>query len=446
MDLSDLRAADAAAELARGTIKSIDLVDACLARIAERDDQIKAWAHLDADVARDQARACDEARAAGRDIGPLHGVPVGIKDIFDTRDWPTENGTVLDAGRRPTEDCTVVTLLTEAGAVIMGKTATTELAGFEPTVTTNPHDPSRTPGGSSSGSAAAVATGMVPLALGSQTNGSVIRPASFCGIFGFKPSRGGISRHGVLSTSPVMDHVGVFARSVPDVALIAETLMAYDARDPGMRPTGRPRLVETVAAGAPVQPALGFVKSPVWDQAEETTKAAFAELAEVLGDDCEEVALPEPFDSAIELYQTIVQADMAKCLAPYYARGKDALSDDLRDTLERGQEVRAVDYLRAVDWIEVLNAGLDRLFEHCDAIITPAALGEAPVGLGSTGDPIFCTLWTFCGAPALTLPLMEGGNGLPLGVQLVGRRGDDARLLRTAEWLVHRVADEGAAR
>ena len=445
MTMIELSATVAARQIRDGEITSEELVQACLARIEKFEPAICAWVHLDAEIARDQARARDEARAAGAVIGPLHGVPVGVKDIFDTCDWPTENGTVLDAGRRPTEDCAAVTLLKEAGAVIMGKTATTEFAGFQPTATTNPHDPSRTPGGSSSGSAAAVASGMVPLALGSQTNGSTIRPASFCGIVGFKPTHGRISRHGVLLTSPVMDHVGVFARSVPDVALIAESLMAYDARDPGMRPTGRPRLVETVAAGPPVPPALGFVKSPVWDQADETTREAFAELAELLGDDCEEVVLPEPFDSAIELYKSIYHADVAKCLAPYYVRGKDAMSDATRNDIERGHEVRAVDYLRAVDWIEILNAGLDRMFDDYDAIITPAAIGEAPVGLGATGDPIFCTLWTFCGAPAITLPLMEGPNGMPLGVQLVGPRGDDARLLRTAEWLVQRVAAEDAA-
>ena len=445
MIMIELSATEAARKIRDGEITSEELVQACLARIEKFEPAICAWVHLDAEIARDQARARDEARAAGADIGPLHGVPVGVKDIFDTCDWPTENGTVLDAGRRPTEDCAAVTLLKEAGAVIMGKTATTELAAFEPTVTTNPHDPSRTPGGSSSGSVAAIASGMVPLALGSQTNGSIIRPASFCGIVGFKPTRGRISRHGVLSTSPVMDHVGVFARSVPDVALIAETLMAYDVRDAGMRPCGRPRLVETVAGGPPVTPALGFVKSPVWDRAEETTKAAFAELAEALGDDCEEVDLPGPFDAAVDLYETIIEADMSKCLAPYYARGKDALSDGMRDRLEAGQEVRAVDYLRAIDGIEILNAGLDRMFDDYDAIITPAAIGEAPVGLGATGDPIFCTVWTFCGAPAITLPLMEGPNGMPLGVQLVGPRGDDARLLRTAEWLVQRVAAEDAA-
>ena len=242
----------------------------------------------------------------------MHGVPVGVKDIFDTRGLTTENGTVLDAGRQPTEDCTVVNLLREAGAVIMGKTVTTELAVFHPGKTRNPRNPRHTPGGSSSGSAAAVAAGMVPLAVGSQTIGSVIRPAAYCGVYGFKPSHGRISRRGVLALSATLDHVGVFARSIVDVAVIAESLMAYDARDPDMRPTSRPHLVETAAEGPPVTPMLGFVKSPVWDKADEATKEAFAELTDALGDSCDEVALPEPFESAVELLRTIMYADLAK--------------------------------------------------------------------------------------------------------------------------------------
>ncbi len=432
----------AIAEIKCGAIKSIDLIEACLARIAETDDKIQAWAHFDPEFARAQARACDEFRAAGHDVGPLHGVPVGVKDIFDTREFLTENGTVLDAGRQPTEDCTVVSLLKEAGAVIMGKTVTTELAVYAPGKTANPHDPERTPGGSSSGSAAAVAAHMVPLAIGTQTNGSTIRPASYCGIYGYKPTHGRISRHGVLVQSLRLDQVGLFARSVADVALMAESLMAYDSRDLDMRPTSRPRLVEAVAAGPPVPPKIGFVKTPVWDKAEETTKEAFAELTDALGESCDEVDLPEPFDSMVELHRTIMNADLAKSFAPYYARGKDELSAVLCKMIESGQEVGAVDYNRAVDWMGVLNAGLERLFERYDAILTPAAMGEAPAGLDSTGSPVFCTLWTYCGTPSVTLPLMEGPNGLPLGVQLVGPRGDDARLLRTAAWLVQRVLDE----
>ncbi len=441
-DLALLDAGAARARLQRGEIKSVDLIEACLARIAETDGEIEAWAHLDPEFALAQARERDASRQAGQDLGPLHGLPVGVKDIFDTHGLPTENGTVIDAGRQPTEDCTVVNLLKEAGAVVIGKTVTTELAVYSPGKTRNPHNPAHTPGGSSSGSAAAVAAAMVPLAVGSQTNGSVIRPAAYCGVYGFKPTHGRISRHGVLIQSRYLDQVGLFARSVADLAMIAEPLMAYDAKDTDMRPASRPHLVETAAAEPPLTPVLAFLKSPVWDQAEAATKEAFAELAEALGDDCDEVELPEPFDAAVELHRTIMHADLAKSFAAYYSRGKDRLSAVLREMIESGQKVRAVDFNRAVEWQGVLNAGLERLFERYDAIVTPATTGEAPVGLDSTGSPVFCTLWTYCGTPAVTLPLMQGPSGLPLGVQLVGRRGDDARLLRTARWLVDRVADQ----
>ncbi|MEX0697145.1 MAG: amidase [Dongiaceae bacterium] len=435
MALSDLGATEAAAAIASGRVTSEELVRACLARVAEADGAVQAWAFLDADHALASARAADQARKAGRPCGPLHGVPVGIKDIFDTADMPTEDGTVLHAGRRPTRDAAVVALLREAGAVILGKTVTTELAVFHPGKTRNPHDPRRTPGGSSSGSAAAVAAHMVPLAVGSQTNGSVIRPASFCGVFGYKPSRGLVSRHGALRQSERLDHVGVFARSIEDLALIAEPLMAFDARDPAMRPQARPHLVETAAAAPPVPPRVAIVKSPVWDRAGPDTGEAFAELVGELGDRVQELELAAAFDEAIDLHRTIHETDLAEAFAAEYERGADKLSAFLREMIERGRRTLAVDYNRAVERIAVLNGLLDKVFERYDAILTPAASGEAPIGLESTGSPIFCTTWTLCGVPSVTVPILQGAAGMPLGAQLVGPRGDDARLLRTARWL-----------
>ena len=379
-------------------------VEACLARIDEREPDVQAWAHLDPAFALDQARACDRSRNAGEGTGPLHGLPVGIKDIFDTRGLPTENGTVLDSGRQPMEDCTVVGLLKEAGAVILGKTVTTELAVYAPGKTRNPHNLDHTPGGSSSGSAAAVAAAMVPVALGTQTNGSVIRPASYCGIYGFKPTFGRISRHGVLDLSRALDQVGVFARTVQDLALIAEPLMAYDDRDPDMRPVGRPRLLEVAAEEPPVDPCLAFVKTPVWEEAGDDTRNGFAEIVALLDGDCDEVSLPDPFDNAVDWHRTIMYADLAKSFATYYVQGKERLSGALREIIEAGRMVLAVDYNLAVEWREVLYAGLEKVFERYDAILTPAATGEAPRGLQSTGNPIFCTLWTTCGTPCVTLP------------------------------------------
>jgi Asp-tRNA(Asn)/Glu-tRNA(Gln) amidotransferase A subunit family amidase len=362
-------------------------------------------------------------------------VPVGVKDVLDTSDMPTENGTALHAGRRPAEDAHVVSLLRRAGAVILGKTVTTELAAYHPGKTRNPHDPTRTPGGSSSGSAAAVADRMVPLALGTQTNGSVIRPAAYCGVFGYKPTRGLISRHGALVQSLALDQIGLFARTVEDLALLAEPLMAFDARDPAMRPVAPPALQQALGSGPPRAPRLAFVRTPVWAEALDDTKLAFERLVGELRGRAVEVLLPPPFADAVSWHRTLMEADMARSFAREYAEGEGGLSQTLRAMIERGRTYLAVDYNRALEGIETLNRALDDVFAEHDAILTPAATGGAPAGVDTTGSPIFCTLWTFCGVPAATLPLLRSADGMPLGVQLVGRRGEDARLLWTAAWL-----------
>jgi len=353
MDLPLMGAAEAAEAIRTGRITSEELVGACLERIAATEEQVGAWQFLDADHALNQAREADRVLKRGDPLGQLHGVPVGIKDIFDTKDMPTENGTVLHAGRQPREDATAVALLRKAGAVILGKTVTTELAVYSPGKTKNPHDLERTPGGSSSGSAAAVAAGMVPLALGTQTNGSVIRPASFCGVFGFKPTFGRISRHLVLQQSRPLDQIGVFARSIADAALMAQQLMAFDERDPDMQLCARPDLIGTAAEEPPVEPRLAFVKTPVWDQAQPDTKDAFAKLVAQLGDRIDAVELADIFNSALVQHTTIMEADLARNFASEYARGKDKLSSALREMIQRGQKVPALDYNHAVNQIPV---------------------------------------------------------------------------------------------
>ncbi len=441
-DLSLLSAVEAFKAIQAGQITSEELVKACLDRIAVIEDKIGAWAFLDPQHALAQAKAADRQLQEGHTLGALHGVPVGVKDIFDTHDMPTEDGTVLHAGRQPKEDATAVTRLREAGAIILGKTVTTELAVYAPGKTRNPHDPERTPGGSSSGSAAAVAAGMVPLALGTQTNGSVIRPASFCGVFGYKPTFGLISRHRVLQQSRPLDQIGVFARSVEDAALIAQALMGFDDRDPDTQLRARPPLLKTATEAPPFEPRLAFVKTPVWNQAEAGTQEAFAEMVDHLGEVVDEVVLPEIFNDAHDVHTTIMEADLARSFAPDYERGKDKLSLILQEMIERGQRVLATDYNNAVSRIPILNRALDNLFDWHDIILTPATTGEAPVGLDSTGSPVFCTIWTLCGMPSITLPILQGENGMPLGVQLIGVKGDDARLLRTAHWLLMQVAAE----
>jgi Asp-tRNA(Asn)/Glu-tRNA(Gln) amidotransferase A subunit family amidase len=418
------------------------LVEACVERVREADPQIQAWAYFDHDYALTQARGADALRLEGRPTGPLHGVPVGIKDIFDTADMPTEYGSVLYAGHTPSRDATVVALLRAAGAVIMGKTVSTEFAYFSPGKTRNPHNPEHTPGGSSSGSAAAVAAEMVPLALGSQTNGSTIRPAAYCGVIGFKPTHGLISRHGAFVLSRTLDHVGFFARTVDDVALLAETLVGFDERDPDTRPRARMPFVQVASEEPPLPPMFALVKTPYWERVDEETKEGFTELIEQLGDRVEEVEL---FPSAVqswEWHRIIMQAEMAANFEWEWEKGRERLSEPLRALLERGRQVAALDYQRAVAHIQPIHESFVELFEQrYDAILTPAAPGSAPKGLGSTGDPSFCTLWTLCGMPAISLPLLQSASGLPIGVQLVGPRHGDARLLRTARWLAGKMAE-----
>ncbi len=439
-NLHALSASDAARLIREGAITSQELVEACLARIRETDGQVQAWAFLDPEHALGQARAADEYRRSGRPIGPLHGVPVGVKDIIDTADMPTENGSVLHAGRSPSRDAPVVSMLRAAGAVIMGKTVTTEFAYYTPGKTRNPHNPAHTPGGSSSGSAAAVAAGMVPLALGSQTNGSVIRPAAFCGVYGFKPTHGLIPRPGICALSRTLDTVGVFARTIEDVALLMEQLAGFDERDPDSRPRARIPFREVAAAEPPAPPMFAFVKTPRWSRATDETKEAFAQLAELLGDRMEEVELVSASDEAFEWHRLIMEAEMAANLEPEWDKGRARLSGKLRALLEHGRQIPALEYQRAVARASALAESLAELFrERYDAIVTPSAPGSAPAGLDSTGDPSFCTLWTLCGMPAITLPLMQGSGGLPIGVQLVGPRDGDTRLLRTARWLAARV-------
>ena len=444
-ELVGLTAIQAAGLVRDYKVSALELTQACLEQIEAKEPEVQAFAFLDPEHALGQASALDDMRKHGRPLGPLHGLPVGVKDIIDTADMPTENGTVLHAGRRPRADAAVVSRLRAAGAVILGKTVTTELAVYGPNQTHNPHHLEHTPGGSSSGSAAAVAAHMVPLAVGTQTNGSVIRPAAYCGVFGFKPSHGLISRAGILRQSPPLDTVGVMANSLPDLALLAEVLMGYDPKDPALRPVARPRLLEVASQPPPVVPDLGFVRSPVWDQAEDETKAAFDELVATLGQRITAVDLPPAFEDAVPLHGTIMEADLARSFAPEYQRGRDRLTGRLCEMIERGQRCLAVDYNRAVDAIPWLAHALEPLFERYDALLTPATTGPAPHGLGSTGSPVFCTIWTLCGMPAVTLPLLQAGNGLPLGVQLVGQKGDDARLLRTARWLVETLRAEVAA-
>lgn len=413
-----------------GAFSAEAVVRSCLEQIAQVDDTVQAWAFLDPELALNQARAADQHQASDAPLGALHGVPVGIKDIIDTADMPTENGTVLHAGRRPAKDAVVVARLRAAGAIIMGKTVTTELATYSPGKTRNPHHPEHTPGGSSSGSAAAVAAHMVPLAVGTQTNGSVIRPAAFCGVVGFKPTYGLINCEGVLRQSPALDQIGVFARSPEDAALLAENLCDAAAL---------PRWLEEARAAQPRLPRIAFVKTSIWNRTAFDAREALAGLAARLSGTLIEVEMPEAAAGTWDWQRTVMEAEIAANFDAEWQQGRDRLSESLRSQIERGRAITAVDYRYALERIAAVNAAFEPLYAAYDVIMTPAVAGTAPRGLDSTGDPAFCTLWTFCGMPSLTLPLLRGTNGLPLGVQLVAPRYCDAQLLRAARWLCDAV-------
>lgn len=436
-----LSATGLADALAKGALSAEEVARSCLDRVDAIEPTVRAFAHLDASHVLAQARALDDARRNGRPTGPLHGLPVGIKDIIDTADYPTECGSTFYADRRPDRDAAVVARLRAAGAVIFGKTVTTEVAYRTPGPTRNPHDPERTPGGSSSGSAAAVAAAMLPLAIGSQTAGSVIRPASYCGVFGMKPTHGVISRTGVMLHSRHLDHLGVYARTLEDMALLMDVIAGYDPDDPDSRAVAAPAFARTAAEPPPVVPKLAFMRLPIWNKADADAREAFESLAEELGEHVTTVDLPEPFKEAWRHHRIIMAADMAHRHARHVEHEGGHASQALRDMVAEGRKVSAADYLEALAAARRYAAGLAEVFEYYDAIITPASTGVAPKGLDWTGDPAFNALWTLVGLPAVSLPLLQGESGMPIGVQLVGRAGFDGRLLRTANWLLREISN-----
>lgn len=437
-ELWQLTAAEAAEAIRNGRTTSEALVAACLNRIAEQDPGIGAFVHLDPDYAIEQARRADRWRGTGNGTGPLHGVPIALKDIIETADMPTECGTPIMAGRRTGRDAALVTQLRQAGAIMLGKTVTTELALLTPSATRNPANLEHTPGGSSAGSAAAVAAHMVPVALGSQTAGSVLRPASYCGVYGFKPTFGLVSRTGVLMQSHTLDTMGLLARSIADLALVTDCMAATDPSDPASVPRSQPRLLDIARGEPPLPPTLAFVKTPSWDaMADAGMKEAFGELVAALGERVEEIEVGS-LTEVIEWQRIVQLAENAAYYGPFLDRSADLLSPGLRARLEEGARVPVRAYVEAIANRDGAIGAVSQMFERYAAILTPAAPGPAPKGFGSTGSPIFNGLWTYLGLPTVSLPLLEV-DGLPVGVQLIGPRYDDGRLLRTAGWLERRL-------
>jgi Asp-tRNA(Asn)/Glu-tRNA(Gln) amidotransferase A subunit family amidase len=430
-------ASEAKRLLDSGQLTSEALVSSCLARISDRDAAVGAWTTVNAQQALEAARTSDKLRASGASLPPLSGIPVGVKDVIDTKDFPTEYGSEVFAGRQPDTDAVVVTQLKAAGAIILGKTVTTELAFFGPGKTSNPHDPKRTPGGSSSGSAAAVADGQVPLALGTQTAGSTIRPASYCGVIGFKPTFGYTSRTGVLAQSAPLDTIGGYARSIEDIALLFDAMSAFDAGDTDMQPGEKPSLVAALAEPGPRVPRFAFIKTPAWPQAEPATRAAFEDFAGSFGARAEivETILPPEFEGILRLPQIVQFYDIARNYGPIADANPDRMSGKLKEIIAEGRTFSSADYAAARADQDSLYEILKPAIADYDAILTPAATGPALVGLSGTGSPMFNALWTYLGMPCISLPLLEV-DGLPVGVQLVGARGNDAHLLRVADWMM----------
>ena len=421
MYLEDLPAA--ARAIRRGLTTSRAVVEAAIARYDEREPTVRAFTWLDRERAVRLADAADAKARGGAPLGDLHGVPIGVKDIFDTAGIPTENGSPLYAGHVPDRSAAAVRALEDAGAIVIGKTVTTELAFYHPGPTRNPHDPSRTPGGSSMGSAAAVAAGMIPGAIGSQTNGSVIRPAAFCGVVGAKPTYGRIPLEGVMPFAPTLDHAGTFTRTVEGAAWLCAAL-------------SRTR-VEDMWGGMPSAPQrFAAIRTKDWEGASDAMRARFQQAIDALaaaGRAIEWPAPPAGLDDAVPVLRTIMARESVGTIGAAIARDPAKASDVARALVEEGSKIGDAAYHAALRERDRLVASFSGWASPYDAVLTPPAKGEAPTP-ETTGDPVFCTRWSLVGAPAVTIPIGRGPSGLPLGLQLVGAPGDDRRLFSAAAW------------
>jgi Asp-tRNA(Asn)/Glu-tRNA(Gln) amidotransferase A subunit family amidase len=415
-DPSRLTATEASRLIADGKLHPAELMEACLERCAAREDALHAMAHLDPALARQGARAARQ--------GPLHGIPVGVKDVLDTADMPTEYGSPIWRGWRPGADSAAVAAARSAGAVVIGKTVTTEFAVRHPGPTVNPHNPAHTPGGSSSGSAAGVAASLFPLAFATQTAGSIIRPAAFCGVVGYKPSFGTLHRAGMKVMSESLDTIGFMARSVEDCALFAQAVSGRDTGDPASRPPRAPR--------------IGLCRSPVWDRALPETQALFERVAQQVaraGAQVEERELPSGFAGLEAAHATVQNGESARALAWEMSAARDRISAELLEKLDAGAActLAQIDAARAV--LASCRNAFGAAMEGLDVLLTPSASGEAPAGLSWTGDPVFNFIWTSLHVPCVTVPAGAGPRGLPLGIQVVGRQGEDRATLSWAQWV-----------
>jgi Asp-tRNA(Asn)/Glu-tRNA(Gln) amidotransferase A subunit family amidase len=422
--LNELTVTEIVAKIAAGEMTCEAVTRDCVERIIAREPVVKAWVKFNPELALAQAHALDSEPRRGA----LHGVPIGIKDVIDTFDMPTEMGSPIYRGHRPTADAACVALLRRAGAVILGKTATCELAGMAPAATTNPHNPAHTPGGSSSGSAAAVADVMVPAALGTQTGGSVLRPSSFCGVFGYKPTYNTFNKAGLKPAAESIDTIGWIARSIEDIALLTAVLSMDE-----------PQPLRSMSAA----PRIGLCRTELWDAAQPETKNAVENAAAALskaGAVVRDIDLPGEFTGLPALARgTINHFERAACMAFEWDNHRGALSPQMRRYIENGLKTSRVDYVAAWRRVEQCRTLLLKVFDGIDVLLTPCVPGEAPKGLASTGDPSMQAMWTALHTPTMTLPTHRGPNNLPVGIQLVAQRYDDDRLFACARWIWDRI-------
>lgn len=421
--LNALSAIEIAEHTRTGALQCVDIARAHLDRVAVREPVIKAWSFLDPDLVLREALALDRKT----ERGPLHGVPVGVKDVIETRDMPTEMGSPIYRGHRTRSDASCVALLRAAGALVFGKTVTCEFAGATAGITTNPHDPERTPGGSSSGSGAAVADFMVPVAFGTQTGGSVQRPSSFCGIVGYKPSFGLINSQGVKPAAESLDTVGLMARTVEDVELCARVLT-----------NSAP--VSWLADDAPVR--IGLCPTYAWESAEEATRQAIEDAAQRLakrGCTVRKVDLPASFSALAQTREIINDFERARGMASEWQTDREQISEGLTRSIRNGLSMPRERYIGALEQIAGFRRMLSDVFADVDVLLTPTVQGEAPLGLRNTGDHRFQSIWTQLRTPAVTLPTHAGPNGMPVGIQLIAPEYADARVLAVAQWVFRQL-------
>jgi Asp-tRNA(Asn)/Glu-tRNA(Gln) amidotransferase A subunit family amidase len=435
-ELYRLTATEAAGQIRSGALSPVDLVEACLARIEAREPALKAWVLVDALQARRVARERDDEARAGRFRGPLHGVPVALKDIYHVEGLVTTAGADAFFHQRPSADAASVARLRAAGAIVLGKTTTTEFANVDPTETRNPWNPEHTPGGSSSGSAAAVGAGMAPFALGSQTVGSTLRPAAYCGIVGFKATHGRVSTTGVVALAWSFDTVGILCRSVADVALGVDVLSGYDAQDPASVDTP-PLACRAALSASAAPPRLGIPRRFVETAQPETIEHVYAvaDRCRRAGASVQDIELPPSFVGVQAAGRVVVAAESATFHAEHFPARAELYREGFRGTLAAGAKTAAVDYVRALRQCRLFRRDIEGLMPPFDALLMPTAPAPAPRGLASTGDPVFCAPWSCAGVPAIALPSGVAAEGMPLSVQLVAAPWREAELLRAARWV-----------